>query len=176
MNNSIIFNNFKAHLIMQQYQKSHNIRHLYLIKLAQAWNEMLCLLYSITQHWIYRIDKNSSGKIREQSRRRYAICAISREHYRGYEINRCEEDQIRKRRSRYNDSGIIAHGGYVELSRKIWTRGSGFGVGVRSWASRRGACESNWIFDGGGRESGRSPLPMYQREFPHEDSRMTGDG
>lgn len=99
---------------------------------------------------------------------------ISHEHYRGYEINRCEEDQIRKRRGRYDDSGIIAYGGYVELSRETWTRGSGFGVGVRSWASRRDACESNWIFDGGGWESGSHPF-LYRREFPHEESGMVDD-
>jgi len=64
------------------------------------------------------------------------------------------------------DSSIITHGSYVELSsyREIRTRGLGFRVGVRSWASRRGACESNWIFDGEGRVK-LSPLPT-EENFP----------
>lgn len=88
----------------------------------------MCLLYNITQYRIYRA-KNNSGRLNESNPAtlRNVFCAISREHYRGYEINRCEKDQIRKRRSRYGDSGIIAHGGYVELSREIRTRG------VRIW-------------------------------------------
>jgi len=58
------------------------------------------------------VKRERSGNITQ------CVQVISHEHYRGYEINRCEEDQIRKRRGRYDDSGIIAYGGYVELSRE----------------------------------------------------------
>lgn len=52
---------------------------------------------------------------------------ISRERYSGHEINRREEDRIGKRRGRYGDNGgVIAHGGYVGLSRETRTGGSGF--------------------------------------------------
>lgn len=93
-----------------------------------------CVSYTVLYNIEFIVLKTAAGprvKTRERERERrersddvtQCVCAISRGHYRGYEINRCEEDQIGKRHGRYGDSGIIAHGGYVELSRETRTRG-----------------------------------------------------
>lgn len=139
----VISTNFKTRTIERDNVKVLCIVYvLYLIKLAQERErECVCAREQsivhpyIVLHNIELIASRESGSELEARERlgdvTQCICAISREHYRGCEINRCEEDRIRKRRDRYDDSGgIIAHGGYVGLSRE--TRNEG----VRIWGRR----------------------------------------